>query len=342
MDERENWLRAIEFRYPEWIPCRVVVSPLNWKQYRGAVEKIVLDHPRLFMPFEAGSLDYDSMPPGCDVGYYRDNWGCVWHNVEEGMLGQVVEHPLAQWGALATYEPPDPLTTAMWGERDWVSIEREIEEYKERGLVTRGSAESLFDRMYFLRGFDNLMVDLAEVQPELYRLIGMVETYALRLAQRWIEAGVDTVSFHTDLATQRGLMMSPATFRKVLKPMFKRLFTACRDAGVHVYLSTDGRVLDIVGDLIECGVSVHDPQLRANTIDGIVRAYKGRLCADVDLDRQGIPHMTPAEIRRMVRDVTIQMGSPEGGLMLVAYVYGADIPLANIEAVCHAMEDYCF
>jgi hypothetical protein len=136
-------------------------------------------------------------------------------------------------------------------------------------------------------------------------------------------------------------MMSPTAFRRFLKPMFARLFRACRDAGIHVYLSSDGRVVDIVGDFIDCGVSAHDPQLRANTLDGIVRAYKGRLCADVDLDRQGIPHMTTAEIRRMVKDVTTQMGSPEGGLMLVAYVYGADIPLENIEALAEAMEDYC-
>ena len=67
MDDRENWLRAVEFRYPEWIPCRVDISPRNWKQYRADAERIVLDHPRLFEPFEAGSRDYDDMPPGCDV-----------------------------------------------------------------------------------------------------------------------------------------------------------------------------------------------------------------------------------------------------------------------------------
>jgi hypothetical protein len=44
----------------------------------------------------------------------------------------------------------------------------------------------------------------------------------------------------------------------------------------------------------------------------------------------------------MVRDVTRQMGAPEGGLMLVGYIYGADIPLENIVALAEAMEDYCF
>jgi len=342
LDYRENWLRAVSFRYPEWIPCRVEVSPLNWKQYRGAVEEIVLAHPRVFAPFEAGSRDYDEMPPGHRAGYHRDNWGCLWHIVDEGMIGYVVEHPLADWGALATYVPPDPLTTATWGERDWAAAEREIAGAREQGQPAWGNAEFLFDRMYYLRGFANLMIDIAEDSPQLYRLVEMVECYTRQLTERWIEMGVDYVGFHTDLATQRGTMMSPAAFRRVLKPMFSRLFGACRDAGVHVYLSSDGRVLDIVDDFIECGVSVHDPQLRANTLDGIVRTYKGRMCANVDLDRQGMPHMTTTEIRHMVRDVTSQMGSPEGGLMLIGYIYGADIPLDNIKALAEAMEDYCF
>jgi len=135
-------------------------------------------------------------------------------------------------------------------------------------------------------------------------------------------------------------MISPAKFRKYIKPMYMHLFQACRKAGAHVLVSTDGRVLEIVEDFIECGVSVHDPQLRANTLDGIARTYKGRLCADVDLDRQGFPYMTPGEIRQQIREVVRVMGDPQGGLMLLAAVYGNDVPLDNIRAICDGMEEF--
>jgi hypothetical protein len=62
MNARENWLRAVEFRYPEWVPCRVVFSPLNWKLYRQELEAVVWQHPRLFPDFVPGSVDYDTMP----------------------------------------------------------------------------------------------------------------------------------------------------------------------------------------------------------------------------------------------------------------------------------------
>jgi uroporphyrinogen-III decarboxylase len=228
------------------------------------------------------------------------------------------------------------------GPRDWAAIERDVAEQRAKGLLVGGNGERLFDRLYFLRGWDNLMLDFAQEPPELPRLIAMLEEYELKLIDKWISLGVDVIGFHTDIGTQKGLMISPASFRKYIKPMFKRLFQTCRKAGVHVSLSSDGRLVDIVDDLIECGVSVHDPQLRANTLEGIARAYKGSLCANLDLDRQSFPFLTPAEIRAQIREVVEVMGAPEGGLMVMAAVYGDDVPLTNIEAICEAMEDYCF
>ena len=56
-------------------------------------------------------------------------------------------------------------------------------------------------------------------------------------------------------------------------------------AGVQGHLSSDGRMLEIVDDLVEIGVAMHDPQLRANTLDGIEKHYKGRMCIKLDLGK---------------------------------------------------------
>jgi uroporphyrinogen decarboxylase len=214
-------------------------------------------------------------------------------------------------------------------------------EARAKGLLAGGNGERLFDRLYFLRGFEALMFDFALEPPELPRLIAMLEAYELSLVRRWLEIGVDVIGFHTDIGTQAGLMIHPNKFRQYIKPLFKHLFQTCRQAGTHVSLSSDGRLLDIVDDLVECGVSVHDPQLRANTLDGIARAYKGKLCANLDLDRQSFPFITTTDIRRQVKEVVEVMADPQGGLMVMGGIYGADVPLQNIEALCVAMEDYC-
>jgi uroporphyrinogen decarboxylase len=162
------------------------------------------------------------------------------------------------------------------------------------------------------------------------------------LVNKWLEIGVDMIGFHTDIGTQHGPMISPNSFRKHIKPLFMHLFQTIRRAGVHVYLSSDGNVLPIVDDLIECGISAHDPQLRANTLPGIVKAYRGKVFANVDLDRQGFPFCTPQQMRDQVKEAVDAMALPEGGMGLIASFYDNITPLANIRAVLEAMEDYCW
>ena len=106
-------------------------------------------------------------------------------------------------------------------------------------------------------------------------------------------------------------------------------------------LSSDGHLLEIVDDLIECGISTHDPQLRANTLEGIARCYKGKICIDLDLDRQLFPFAEPREMWDQVEEVVETLYLPQGGLMLKAAVYGDDIPLENIEALAAALEEFC-
>jgi len=339
---KENYVKTLEFRYPEWIPCSVGFSPATWKRYREKLENIVDRHPLIFGTDEKGSKDFDEMPPVYRAGeHYTDNWGCVWYNIQEGLEGRVVSHPLADWNALESYQPPDFLAKTERGERDWDRIKRDVEERRKKGLLTVGDGERLFDRLYFLRGFTNLMLDIVRDDPHLPRLIRMLEDYEVKLIDKWLEIGVDMISFHTDIGTQHGLMISPVKFRRYIKPMFRRLFATCRKAGAHVYLSSDGRLVDIVDDLIECGVSVHDPQLRANTLEGIAKAYKDKICIDLDLDRQMFAFCKPADMRRQVEGVVEKLYLPEGGLMMKAEFYGADVPLENIEAMCEAMEEFC-
>ena len=342
MNERENYLRALEFRHPEWIPCSVGLSPATWKTHREDLEAVVLRHPLIFRGYKKGDTDFDDLPPVYREEYYRDNWGCLWYNIQEGLEGQVVEHPLADWKALEAYVPPDPLVKSERGDRDWEQIQQDMEAQKKKRLLTRGGGERLFDRLYLLRGFENLMMDLATDAPELPRLIEMLLEYEMKLIGKWLGIGVDIIGFHTDIGTQRGLMISPAKFRKYIKPLFKELFTTCRSAGTHVALSSDGHLLEIVDDLVECGVSMHDPQIRANTLEGIARAYKGKLCINLDMDRQMFPFCTPADIRHQVKQAVEQLNAPEGGFMIFASISGGDVPLENIEAICQAFEAFCF
>lgn len=339
MTDRENWLRVVEFRHPERIPCGIGFAPLTWHTHRERLEEVLLRHPKLFPGFKQGSANFDDFGDVYREGeYYRDNWGCLWYNRIGGLEGQVVEHPLEDWDALDSYEFPDLMTKTERGDRDWNQIREAIEQQRESGGLTTGSGERLFDRLYFLRGFENLMMDFATDEPRLQVLIDRFTEYQLRLVNEYLKIGVDAIGFHTDIGAQTALMISPEKFRRYIKPMFTTLFGPIREAGAHVVLSSDGCVIEIVDDLIECGVSVHDPQLRANTLEGIEKCYKGRLCANVDLDRQMWAFCSPEDIDAQVKEVMERLYTPEGGLMVSASVWDANTPVENIDALCIALE----
>jgi uroporphyrinogen decarboxylase len=342
MSHRENYIRAAAFQYPQWIPCWMAFPPALVRRHGTDLEALVRDHPRLFPDYDPRTWDRSDLMPAAYRGgeRYTDNWGCTWRTEADGMEGQVVGHPLADWGALEGWRPPDPLTMSERAGRDWARERAAAEERRAAGRLTVGHAERLFDRLFFLRGFEALMIDFAEEPPELDRLIGMLGEHEHRVVDEWLRIGVDVVAFHSDLGTQRGLMISPASFRRRLLPLFASLFGKIRAAGSLVALSSDGRILDIIEDLAACGLSLHDPQLGANTIEDIARVYKGRLCVSLDLNSQSFPFLAPGQLRDVVKSSVETLGDPRGGLMLLAEPC-ADTPLCCLEALCGAFEDFC-
>ncbi len=99
--------------------------------------------------------------------------------------------------------------------------------------------------------------------------------------------------------------------------------------------------MQLIDDLLECGISLHDPQYRVHTFDDLARTYGGRLCAMVDLDQQQIlPFGTPRDVANHVAEVVDTLNRPEGGLMFFAEMQPT-YPLENIAALCEALEEHC-
>jgi hypothetical protein len=109
---------------------------------------------------------------------------------------------------------------------------------------------------------------------------------------------------------------------------------------VPIYLHTDGHILEIIPDLIEVGVRVLNPQIRANGLDGLVEMAKGKVAIDQDLDRQLFPFAAPSQLEDHISEVFEALYLPEGGLMLLAEC-GPDVPLESINVICTTLEQVC-
>ena len=225
MTRRENYLRAVEFRGPKWIPCVIYAQPVAWQHYRDELMAVAQRHPTTIMTkeqrdglkprgggVEPGSIDYDDTGVEYRKVYgsyragdeYTDNWGTTWRNISGGLSGQTVGYPLSQWEALDSYQPPDPLTQGAYAQRDsWEYAAEIIEQAKQRGEVAIAPAypdDRFFERLQYLRGFENLMIDLLSGPPQLSRLIDMIVDYSATLARKWTQIGAGGARSHRALS----------------------------------------------------------------------------------------------------------------------------------------------
>ena len=317
MNEAQDRIKSIRMEHPDRIPLEAGVLPAVWMKYGKEFHEIVRRHPLVFHGQGPEDGAYAETATGRYVeGEYVDAWGCVWSNIKTGMHAIVTGHPLPTREAVRSLRIPEQDDNLPHG--------------------------FMWLRLADMRGFDEIMIDFAEEPPELQMLIDKVLEYDLRQVKRKLEALSEPgqiVYLGDDLGMQNSLAISPEKWRKYLKPCFVAIFKPFRAAGHHVYLHTDGHILEIIPDLVDCGVSIVNPQVGANDLDQLARICRGRVCVDLDLNRQKFPFWTPSEIDAHIREAVEKLGSPEGGLWLKAEI-GEDVPLENVEAICCAMEKY--
>jgi len=194
----------------------------------------------------------------------------------------------------------------------------------------------MYERIWNFRGMQNLMMDYYDYPEEVHALHRAVADTEKKLLLRAIrELSPDGYMISDDLGTQNSLMMSPATFREFIKPYYTEIWGIARENDMDVWLHTCGNISGIIGDLIECGLSVLHP-LQKHTMDWdeIAKEWKGKIAFWVGMDvQQTLINGTPEDVRREVRLMRDTFDSPTGGFL---YASGNGIvggtPLENIDA----------
>ena len=346
MTERENFLRVVRFEKPDYIPMLFHINGSCWHHYQHeALQDLMASHPVLFPGFEKTPQGpVIEHPPFSRAGErFVDPWGCVWETSDSGIIGAVVKHPLESWDDFENYVPPDPNKTGHWGLINWGEQAKNAGPAVVAPGLRTGSIghNHTWLKLTDIRGYQNVLFDMADGEPRLFELLKMLETFNSGLLDNWLgRVGVELMDFAEDLGMQMGPMLSPEHFKKYIKPSYKRLMSRARESECVVHVHSDGDVRVFMEDLLECGVEVINIQDLVNGIEWIRDNLKGRVCINLDIDRQNITFQgTPSEIDALVRKEVEEIGSKEGGLMMVYGLYPG-VPLENAKAVMDAMEKY--
>lgn len=345
MDEHENLLRAVRFERPEYIPMDFHINSACWHHYQqDALAEMMASHQLLFPGFERRPEKIvPEYEPWERAGQpYVDPWGCLWETTDDGIVGTVTKHPLESWDDFDSYAAPDPNQNFRMGPADWNQVAKNSRKAKGIGRLANDGLQHghTFQLLVDIRGYENLLFDMADERPQLYKLVRMVEDFNLAIVQHYIDLGAEWMSYPEDLGMQAGPMLSPQQFRKYIKPSYQHLTNAAHQGGCIVHMHCDGDIRDLADDIIDYRPDIINPQDLVNGIDWLAGHFAGRTCIDLDIDRQQITRFgSPAQIDALIREEVEKLGSRQGGLMMVYGLYPG-VPLENVEALMDAMERY--
>ncbi len=303
----DKFSRAVRLAHPETIPVDVCLLPATWSRHRAALVELVQEYPTLFGDCQPESIDFEASEGTYNAGRHVDPWGYARENVAPGLEGLVEGHPLPHREDVRTFQPPPPGPGILHG--------------------------SMYMRLCYLRGYQELMIDFAEEPPGLQLLLDKVLAYNLQELERIIATEPTLYCF----GDKHRLPIHPDKWIRHLKPCDKQVVARCREAWVIGSFHTDGHIVAIIDSLIDCGIDLLNPQVGANGVQNIARLAEGKVAVCADLDRQRFAFCSPQEIDRHVREVVQALYLPQQGLLLQASV-DPEAPLTTIRAICAALE----
>ncbi|MCX7795325.1 MAG: methyltransferase [bacterium] len=328
MTSRERVIRALRFENPDRVPRELWYLPGVEMFRKKELEEVLGKYPSDFTTprYRYGVSKRAKGKPNV-VGEYVDAWGCVWKVAESGVVGEVKEPPLKDWSAIKNYQPPWELLE----EADLSEVNKSCAETDK--FVKVGTEVRPFERMQFLRGTENLFLDLAYGVKEVYALRDMLHEFYIKELEMWAKTDIDGVSFMDDWGTQNSLLISPKLWREFFKPLYKDYCEVLKSHNKFVFFHSDGHIEAIYQDLIEIGIDAINSQLFCMNIEELGRRYKGKITFWGEIDRQYIlPFGTVEEVRLAVRRVRKALDTGRGGV-IAQCEWGLKDPKENIEAV---------
>jgi uroporphyrinogen decarboxylase len=306
----------------------------------GADSRSVLDRFPAFVYERARNR-----PPHAD---FIDDWGGGAREIAPGSWYPGI-HPLAEAASIADIE------AYPWPDMDDPSRVAHVRA-EARALASQGQHAVIgcpwllfpFERAQAMRGLDTLLMDIAAEPEFASALFWKIEGLCKTLMGHFLdEAGdtLDIIKIGDDLGMQENLLISPESYRHLLKPVHADFIQFIRSrTKAKVLFHTDGDVFDLVPDLVEIGVDILNPiQSGAGRMSDLAllkREFGKSLvfCGAIDTQRI-LPYGSPQEVRAEVGRV-IDILAPGGGYMLAAvHTVMDEVPPENLLAMVDAARE---
>ncbi len=285
---------------------------MTWVNNNYAMEGIVHDH---------------------DGEGHTDAWEISW--VKQGPFNQIARFPLAQATRRQTLAYRFPLAHLDELMQPMAPVAAAAGEM----FIGCDVSPCVFEMYWRLRGMEQAMLDMSG-DPELIdAMFGRCADFAALLSQEaCARFHLDWLWTGDDVASQQSLLISPAMWRRMVKPHLARIVAVGKKRGLWVAYHCCGALRPIIPDLIEIGLDVLNPvQSDCPGMEPLElkREFGKDLAFMGGVDTVNVlPNGSAADVRRATARLIEGMTADGGGYILAAsHTVPPETPDANIFAM---------
>jgi uroporphyrinogen decarboxylase len=350
MTSRERVLTAFNRQPPDRVPAVLYGELVGYVPAvsRMLAEKCGGTSPLEYFGFDITSFSLAPSRKKQDFGRYIpidehttvDEWGVGWKGGRYLHYSQIL-HPLGNLPLEEIREYPFP---DLDQEYRYQNVGEENLELHNKGLATAYFAGSIFETAWYMRGMEQLFMDIMTEPATANFLLDRITDIVAGSARHLAGADLDLLILGDDIAMQTGMMMSLDMWRQFFKPRLIRVIRAAREIkpDIHVFYHSDGNVWDAIPDLIQAGIDVLNP-VQPECMDPaqVKEEFGDRLSffGTISLQKT-MPFGTPEDVRAEVKTRMETVGRNGGLLLSPSHVLQPDTPWENILAFFDAIDDF--
>lgn len=318
---------ALDHEDPERAPRHLWKLPWASLNYPGQLACIQQDLPDDIVRVPGGTYAVprtDGDPYA--VGEYTDHWGCRWTNRQAGIVGEI-KQPL--------------ISGENWEDRDRLIVPVELQDVDRAAVddfcrntdrfVLSAASPRIFERLQFIRGTEQLLIDLKLKPQGFFEVFERVHRHYCRVLEAWAQTDVDALSLTDDWGSQRALLVHPDTWAELFRPVYKEYISIAHRYGKRIFMHSDGYILPILPHLVKLGLDAINCQIFCMGVESL-RQFRGRLTFWGEIDRQ---HLLPRGSRGDINDAVaaVWMNLWQNGGCIAQCEFGAGANPENVYEV---------